>query len=154
MQDCLWRLVLWPFRPRPVLPELNADEYVALAAYSADSEEWKRALHFTREAIRLAPTSARLRMDEGYFLQELGRTKDALRAYEAAAELADDGEPLFHVGILLARMGRHGEAAAAFIRAFERSPELALEVNDIPEVSETGRDPAFRDARRRALSRL
>jgi tetratricopeptide (TPR) repeat protein len=58
-----------------------------------------------------------------------GHPKDALKAYGEAAVLAPDRAlPLIGVGTALAKLGKHGEALAAFDAALERGPsdETAL----------------------------
>lgn len=145
--------VSW-FPWRVVDPPLTVEELVALAEHAADQEEWARALRFLRLAIAKAPTSARLRFDEAYFLESLGRPNAALEAYRGASELTQDGEPLFHAGRLLLRLGREADAIAAFAMAFERTPELVLDVDGDPDLASVATTPAFRKARRRALARL
>lgn len=143
----------WFWRRAPD-PPFTVEELVTLAEYSADREEWARALGFVRLAIKKAPTSARLRMDEGYFLESLGRTKAALESYRKASELTAEGDPLFHVGRLLLGLGQETAAVEALAAALDRSPELVLDIDGDPELEVLVAVPGFSKARRNALGRL
>lgn len=146
-------VVRWPWR-RTLELELSAEDYAILASSAADCEEWGRALGFIQHAKRLAPTSARLSLDEGYFLQELGRLDEAAAAYQVASELTSAGDAQFLLGLLLARLGRADDAALAIIEAMRRSPEVALDVEEEPDLGGLARDPRVRRARSLALARL
>lgn len=147
---------LWASRRRGERDEeFNSEQCAQLASAAADEGDMARALDWTRRAISLAPGSARLRADEGFYLQELGELSEALASYRLASTLSSDGEAAFLEGVLLATR-LHDETAAeeAFIRAFQRTPSLALEARDDPALTPILKRPNVRSAVRRALRQL
>lgn len=121
----------------------------------AEEERWDAALDAADRAILLAPASARLWMERGYFLERLGRDDEALAAYEHSSALRETAEIAFLATRPLARAKRWNEAAEQALRALALEPSYALEA----EHDEAWRALAAADARvaraiRDALARL
>lgn len=106
-------------------PRLSADEYARRAAEAAQAEDYDAALGWTRKARELAPKSARLATDEGFFMEQLGETGRALAAYERAMELSQDGEPERLAFLLASRLALEDDAARWLVQAIEKSPAIA-----------------------------
>ena len=135
------------FRHRGVETPLTADQCVQLANDCAEAGDAAGALDWTRRAIALAPRSGRLRVDEGYHLQELGRLTEALASYTLAAQLANDGEADYLAAVLLATQTMDfGRAEEKLASAFRASPALVLEAEDDPRLQGLLARPAMRSA--------
>lgn len=130
------RLVLRSSRPPPRRTprslESVVDEAIVIARDAAEREEWDEALVWTRRARDAAPSSAALLMDEAFFLEKLGRKRDALALYDEAAERTpDDGDADFHAANLMLQLGASAaEAGDRFARCLDRSPDLVHELLD------------------------
>lgn len=105
-------------------PRIAADEYARRAAEAARAEDYDAALGWTRKARELAPRSARLATDEGFYLEQRGETGPALAAYERAMALSDDGEPERLAFLLASRLALEDDAARWLVRAIEKAPAL------------------------------
>lgn len=126
-----------------------ADDYAALAALAIEQSRHEDALRWTREALRHAPASGRLKLEEAYLLAQLGRTDEALEAYDEAATPDAD----LHAAMLLTRLGQLEVAEAKLVAALDAAPSLLLEVEGPPLDVLTGR-PAVRRAMAEARARM
>jgi len=91
-----------------------------LAAVAVARGDWARAEAEARRAVELAPETASAWNHLAVALEELGRTEEALVAYDRA--LAADGsywQAVFNRGLLLRKQGRDGEAMEMFRRVLE-----------------------------------
>jgi tetratricopeptide (TPR) repeat protein len=123
--DLLEARRLKPIDPRfPLL--LGRVEARAGGALFVDQGAAERAIGFYREAVRLAPLDARLRLELGRALAELGRLQEALEVVREVVRL----EPSFlRAGLeeasILSRIGRAAEARQALARVASRRAALA-----------------------------
>lgn len=117
-------------------------------------EETTPACDWFGRARSLAPTSARLVQEHAYALSQVGDVSGSLRAYADASTLSGDGQADFDAArLLLTSEGGAREALMLFQRALERSPWLAIEAPEEPEIWDALGDDgvsAMRDAIRRA----
>lgn len=133
----------------------SVDQYVSLASEAAEAGDFHEALEWTRQALLSAPTSSRLKSDEGYFLSQIGDVQSALAAYSEASRLTDDGEPEFLAAMLLIQTGAPPETAEKWLsRALERAPSLVLEILDDPTLAAMRARPAVKRSITRALRRI
>lgn len=94
-----------------------------LAAVAVARGEWARAETEARRAVELAPEMASAWNHLAVALEELGRTEEALAAYDRA--LAADGsywQAVFNRGLLLRKQGRDSAAMEMFRRVLELNP--------------------------------
>lgn len=116
-------------RQRKTPPVHTLDDCLAFANLAAEAERFGEALQWVREARKRAPGSARLALDEGFYLQQLGDVDGALSAYSESTNLSEDGEAAFLAAVLLAGTGARAEDVEASLGlALERTPSLVLEV--------------------------
>lgn len=139
---------------RATAATFSVDQLVVLAAEAAEAGDYASALDWTLAAQKLAPTSARLRIDEGFFHSALGETAAALAAYDRASEMDDTGEADFFATCLLRDMGDLDAAEPRFTRALDRTPSLAYEALDDAGFRALLERPRCRRAVRDALERL
>ena len=86
----------------------------------------RRALRLLRESIAADPRNAVYRLNLGNLLYELGRPRDAIAAWEAAARLDGGFEDAFtNIGLTCAETGEHERAAVAFAQVTEINPASA-----------------------------
>lgn len=131
----------WRALPR----ELGADECASLAAVAAEAEQFEEALSWNARARAASPTSARLWLDEGYYLEELERHVDALAAYDAAAGLGAVSDAKLCAARLLLKMGDAPTAETRLIEALRASPATLLDAEG-PEFAPLARRPRVRAA--------
>jgi predicted Zn-dependent protease with MMP-like domain len=94
----------------------------AKAAFYLDDLEG--ALFLTRRALKTTGEVAIYRAFEGQILFELGRFEDARRSLELALALdAEAGHALYHLALVLERLGEEEEAAQAFAKANALDPD-------------------------------
>lgn len=139
-------------RPPARDPTFTPDQLMQFAALAAENERFAEAVEWTQKARELAPGSSRLLMDEAFFLSQQGLVEAAMARYREAAALTQDGEADFAIAELLRESGGAPEEIERhLVRALERSPELALELEAF--ASEVVDGPrvwrAMRDAYRR-----
>ena len=123
--------------------EESGDSAAALAAY-------ERAIAVDRAHVDAHTNRCLL-------LQDLGRPRDAERAYREAFEGCEDAPVLwYNYALMLEDLGRHAEAARAYEGALRRDPEFADAHYNLALVYEKlgrGRDAIRHFARYRQLSR-
>lgn len=119
-------------RGRALLAPLTVEQCVEMADAAAAAGRYESALTWTRCALAQAPSSARLHMDQAWFLWELGQVDSAFRAAEKASALGNGGETPYLAALLFARAGEDARAATHLLRAIVHSPELALHAADEP----------------------
>jgi tetratricopeptide (TPR) repeat protein len=86
-------------------------------------ENYSAAVATVDAGLAVYPKDAMLWNNRGYALYRLGKTQDALTAYDKS--ISFDGNytnALLNRGNLLSEMGRYSEAAATFIQANETDP--------------------------------
>lgn len=141
------------YRRREGPGPLSVDQCAQLADDAADAGRYADALEWNLAAQKLAPGSARLKADEGFFRAEMGDLEGALVAYDAAAGVSDDGEPEFLAAALLARRPGDARGNGYLLRALEKNPALAYEALDDPQMGGLLDDPKTSHSLQRALRR-
>lgn len=142
-------------RPKTEAITLSVEAYLDLANVAVESGRHTEALGWFEHARRLAPSSARLLMDEGHCHAVLGDVEAALAKYDEAARLSSDGEADYLAASLILGSGGAAESAEKHIlRALERSPLLVLEVETDANLRRLRGRARVDDAIRRALARL
>ncbi len=134
---------------------LGAEELAALAEIAAESDQFDDALAWNARARDASRTSARLWLDEGYYLERLGRTDEAFAAYRTAAELGAPGDARLCEARLLLKLGSHSDAESSLIEALRASPASVLEAES-PDFAPLARRPRVRaamDEARRIMER-
>lgn len=102
---------------------------------AANRFDYAQALKFAQQGRALAPHDADLAMLEATMLKNLGRTDEALEAYEHAARLAEpsNGEPDYWAAVLCLHRQQAGDLNLAFNhadQALRRQPQLAWRIED------------------------
>jgi tetratricopeptide (TPR) repeat protein len=94
-----------------------------LASTHMKLDEHERALAILLTARKLSPADPRLWANTGVTLDVLGRSGEALDAYDRATEL-DPSNPLpgVHAGNLLSRLGRYDESVEAYRSVLSVNP--------------------------------
>lgn len=116
---------------RRLHPPVTMDECVDMANAALAGGRHAVALEWIERALVLGPETARLRMEQGDCLAALGDVAAALKAYERAAELTEDGEPLYMAALLADAVDEGPDAVERFlVRALERTPLFALDLED------------------------
>jgi Tfp pilus assembly protein PilF len=96
----------------------NADVQVQLGVLFCKRARWREAIEPLRAAIVADPLCAAAHYHLGDAYNSIDDLPSALNAYEAAALLEPKNDrPLKRIGVVLDRMGRPAEAAAAYQRA-------------------------------------
>ncbi|MGB9176618.1 MAG: tetratricopeptide repeat protein [Methanoregula sp.] len=101
-------------------------------------ENYSAAVATVDAGLAVYPKDAMLWNNRGYALYRLGKTQDALTAYDKSVSF--DGNytnALLNRGNLLSEMGRYSEAAATFIRANETDP-FNINASDGLKAARTG----------------
>jgi tetratricopeptide (TPR) repeat protein len=100
------------------LAGFNPDVQVQLGVLFCKRARWKEAIEPLRAAIASDPKHAAAHYHLGDAYNSVDDLQAALSAYEAAAQLEPQNErPLMRIGVVLDRLGRPAEAAAAYRRA-------------------------------------
>lgn len=96
----------------------NPDVQVQLGVLFCKRARWREAIDPLRAAIASDPHCAAAHYHLGDAYNAIDELPAALNAYEAAAQLEPKNDrPLKRIGVVLDRMGRPAEAAAAYQRA-------------------------------------
>ncbi|MDB4884531.1 MAG: Tetratricopeptide 2 repeat-containing protein [Gemmatimonadetes bacterium] len=96
----------------------DADVQVQLGVLFCKRARWREAIEPLRAAISADPSCAAAHYHLGDAYNSIDDLPAALTAYEAAAQLEPANDrPLKRIGVVLDRMGRPAEAAAAYQRA-------------------------------------
>jgi Tfp pilus assembly protein PilF len=96
----------------------NADVQVQLGVLFCKRARWREAIEPLRAAIAADPHCAAAHYHLGDAYNSIDELPAALASYEAAAQLEPGNDrPLKRIGVVLDRMGRPQEAAAAYQRA-------------------------------------
>jgi predicted TPR repeat methyltransferase len=98
------------------------DAYLNLARLLEDSDRQDEARALLEAAAALDADAALPHLLRGHSFYGQGRTRDALAAYERAAQMAPDGPTLFHVGKALETLKQYEAASAAFGRSLDLEP--------------------------------
>lgn len=112
----------------------TVEELSMLAREASDEGRHADALARTRDARRLAPSSAALASDEAFHLGELGEVDAALATYQEALALGGSGEAALEAAhLLLATGGRALDARVLplLLVALERTPSLVVEMEGL-----------------------
>jgi tetratricopeptide (TPR) repeat protein len=97
--------------------------YQGKAYAQIQQENYSAAVATVDAGLAVYPNDAMLWNNKGYALYRLGKTQDALAAYDKSVSLDGDyTNALLNQGNLLNEMGRYSEAAAIFIKANETDP--------------------------------
>jgi Tfp pilus assembly protein PilF len=100
------------------LEDRNPDVQVQLGVLFCKRARWREAIDPLRAAIAADPHCAAAHYHLGDAYNSFDELPAALSAYEAAAQLEPSNDrPLKRIGVVLDRMGRPAEAAAAYQRA-------------------------------------
>jgi tetratricopeptide (TPR) repeat protein len=132
---------------------LGAEECAALAEMAVEAGQFDEALTWNVRARAASPRSARLWLDEGFYLERLDRPHDALAAYRAAAGLGAVADACLHEARLRLALGALAEAEDKLVDALHASPASLLEVEDggFEALLRRPRVRTAMDAARRAL---
>ena len=96
----------------------NADVQVQLGVLFCKRARWREAIEPLRAAIAADPRCAAAHYHLGDAYNSIDELPAALSSYETAAQLEPGNDrPLKRIGVVLDRMGRPAEAAAAYQRA-------------------------------------
>lgn len=137
-------------RPRKE-PRLTVEQCTDLADAAAEAGHYESALLWTRRAQEQAPASGRLKMDEAWFLWQLGRLDDAFAAAEAAVPLARDSQVTFTAALIFAKSGETDRACAHLLLALRQAPCVALDAIHEPSFARLREDREVAAALQRAL---
>ena len=100
------------------LAGFNPDVQVQLGVLFCKRARWREAIEPLRAAIAAEPRHAAAHYHLGDAYNSVDDLPAALSAYETAAQLEPTNDrPLLRIGVVLDRMGRPAEAAAAYRRA-------------------------------------
>jgi Tfp pilus assembly protein PilF len=100
------------------LADRNPDVQVQLGVLFCKRARWREAIEPLRAAIAADPKHAAAHYHLGDAYNSVDDLPAALSAYETAAKLEPQNDrPLMRIGVVLDRMGRPAEAAAAYRRA-------------------------------------
>jgi Tfp pilus assembly protein PilF len=100
------------------LAGFNPDVQVQLGVLFCKRARWREAIEPLRAAIASDPKHAAAHYHLGDAYNSVDDLPAALSAYETAAKLEPSNErPLMRIGVVLDRLGRPAEAAAAYRRA-------------------------------------
>lgn len=142
-------------RRRSREPALGLDELVQMADLAAEAGRFAEALDWVRKARAQAPRSARLCVDEAFYLASLGEVDEALARYEEATGLSEDGEaPFLAAQLVAATQGPASEVAKLLRVGLGRTPTLVLDAEDDEALAAYARDPAIARILREARARL
>ena len=137
---------------RPELPRLDrsaeAEVYYLKAKAVFYLDDLEGALYLVRRALKTGGEVAIYRAFDGQILFELSRFEDARRSLETAVVLdPESGHAVYHLGLVLERLGSEADATQAFSRA------NALDPDHYPLPTEIDED-SFRQAIADALDNL
>jgi tetratricopeptide (TPR) repeat protein len=110
----------------------NAQNLTLLGKLYADSGQTEASaeafgLAADQLETRNAPETAAVRYNQGVMLAKLGKTEEALAAYEKSLALKPDYyDPAFNAGTLLYKAGRYPESATKFELATKSNPRSAM----------------------------
>lgn len=91
----------------------EAEQRVERAQRLCETQRWAEALGELEAAIAINPENAGWHAQRGCLLEELGRTEDAVAAFERSLELeSDDPEVTMALSIALSSLGRKARALA------------------------------------------
>jgi predicted Zn-dependent protease with MMP-like domain len=112
----------------PELPRLDrgteAEVYYLKAKAVFYLDDLEGALFLVRRALKTAGEIAIYRAFDGQILFELGRFEDARRALETAAAMEPEaGHAVYHLALVLERLGEEEEAERYFARANALDPD-------------------------------
>jgi predicted Zn-dependent protease with MMP-like domain len=97
-------------------------------------DDLEGALFLTRRALKTTGEVAIYRAFEGQILFELGRFEDARRSLELALALdAEAGHALYHLALVLERLGEEETAAQVFAKANALDPDHYLQPTAVDE---------------------
>jgi len=108
-----------------------APAYLNLAVTYKKTGEWERAAELLRQSVRLDPVTTTYN-ELGSLLLEMGKTDEALEAYQKAVALSpDDSETLYNHGNVLAATGKLDLAIRAYQKSIQANPDFALAYNNL-----------------------
>ncbi len=123
----------------PELPRLDrgneGEVYYLKAKAVFYLDDLEGALFLTKRAMKTAGEVPIYRAFDGQILFELARFDDARRSLETAVAIdPESGHALYHLALVLERLGKDAEATAAFEKANALDPEhypLPVRVDDV-----------------------
>jgi hypothetical protein len=127
-----------PSRARRVRPDPHADVVAAAPAIlygptyeeqaeeAAEANDYGAAAALAGRARRDRPASKILALKEGVYLLKAGAAGEAVRAFDTAARLGDDGEAEFWAALCSARLRRDDVAELYIARALDRAPSRVV----------------------------
>lgn len=134
---------------------LGLDECVDMMHAAANEGRYGDALDWNRRAQAFAPRNPRLKADRGWYLSRLGDVEGALREYDEASRLDEEGQADFLAAVLLLETDQPMELVVPrVVRALERTPGLALEIQDDGLFRRVVAHPLVERAMRDALRRV
>ncbi len=113
---------------RSELPRLDRGQEAEVHYLKAKAvfylDDLEGALFLVRRALKVAGETGIYRAFEGQILFELGRFKEARRPLELASSLdSESGHAVYHLALVLERLGEEEEAERAFGRANALDPD-------------------------------
>src|SRR5262249_18625852 len=102
----------------------QADGWVNLAECQFQLNNFPESLRSARTALALNPASAEAWTTQGDCLKVMKRPQEALESYEQAARAQPNAVASLNHGVLLAELGRYGEAVPALSTALHLAPDM------------------------------
>jgi superkiller protein 3 len=100
----------------------NRELWIQIGRIQLETQDWKAAEHSARQAIVIAPDSARAFLLLGFALRRQLRFSEAATAWKRSSELKPGPVPFVLMGEAHARVENLGEAAEAFHEALRLDP--------------------------------
>jgi len=119
----------------------NPQAWLQLAQLSYDLEDWGRAVEAYRRYLELAPADPNVLSELGVSLRGVGRTEEAIAAFDLAQEMAPQHwQSRYNEALVLAfDMGRFEDAEAVIEELRELQPDNP-DVERLAAAVERGRD--------------
>lgn len=119
----------------------NPQAWLQLAQLSYDLEDWGRAVESYRRYLELAPADPNVLSELGVSLRGVGRTEEAIAAFDLAQEMAPQHwQSRYNEALVLAfDMGRFEDAEAVIEELRELQPDNP-DVERLAAAVERGRD--------------
>jgi len=110
----------------------NWQAWNLLAATAGMLGDYHKAMHCSKQAIQLQPSTIGIHINLANALRFLGRVREAEEIYRKALQLqSDNAQALNNLGTLLLEQERFNEAGHCFTAAIESAPDYAEASNNL-----------------------